>query len=121
MVYATIIESDTVVYIYFPFNSAQQYTDPTVQNYLKTLAQKHRSDNVLFDVSGHADSIGAEQANYNLGLRRAKIVRDALVRQGVKQSRISVSSGGETKPIDTNNTDDGRQRNRRTEIKINAN
>lgn len=67
-------------------------------------------------VEGHTDSTGA--ADYNLGLsqRRAESVRDMLVDRGVDAGRITTEGLGEEYPVASNNTDSGRQQNRRVEI-----
>jgi OOP family OmpA-OmpF porin len=67
-------------------------------------------------VEGHTDSLGSEEYNQNLGRRRAETVRNYLVRGGVAPQRITVRSYGETRPIATNDTDEGRQLNRRVEL-----
>ena len=69
-------------------------------------------------VTGHTDSIGSKEYNYQLGLRRAQAVSDELIKAGVDKSRITVESQGEDNPVDTNKTRAGRSRNRRTEILI---
>jgi outer membrane protein OmpA-like peptidoglycan-associated protein len=69
-------------------------------------------------IEGHADFVGTEEYNYGLGLRRAEAVRRELVRNGVSESRLSVSSMGKTKPIADNSTSAGRAKNRRVEIQV---
>jgi OmpA-OmpF porin, OOP family len=70
-------------------------------------------------LEGNTDSVGSEQYNYGLGLRRAKAVESVLVKHfGVQASRIRVKSWGETKPIATNDTAEGRSRNRRVDLNI---
>ena len=67
---------------------------------------------------GHTDFEGSATYNYQLGQRRSMAVRDYLIRQGVSPNNIQILSYGEANPKDSNNTNDGRQRNRRTEIII---
>ncbi len=69
-------------------------------------------------IAGHTDSQGADQANLILSKKRAEAVRDFLVQRGVAADRIVVQYFGEEKPIDTNDTPEGRQRNRRVEMTI---
>lgn len=72
-------------------------------------------------VEGHTDAIGTLQYNVGLSQRRAKSVREYLVRHGHVQSDLIVSLGfGETKPVASNATPEGRQRNRRTEVLVNG-
>jgi outer membrane protein OmpA-like peptidoglycan-associated protein len=72
----------------------------------------------LIRVEGHTDSVGADAYNMDLSTRRANAVKTLLVQRGVADSRIEVVGYGETMPIATNDTEAGRQKNRRVEIKI---
>ncbi len=67
-------------------------------------------------VEGHTDSTGAADYNLDLSQRRAQSVRDLLVDRGVDQGRITTDGLGEDYPVASNNTDAGRQQNRRVEI-----
>lgn len=67
---------------------------------------------------GHTDNVGNAQSNTTLGLERAKTIKTYFVRGGVKANQIATSSEGPNKPIATNDTDDGRAKNRRVEISI---
>jgi outer membrane protein OmpA-like peptidoglycan-associated protein len=69
-------------------------------------------------VEGHTDSVGGEDYNRHLSQSRADAVRAYLVRQGVPASRITASGMGESAPVASNNTEAGRQQNRRVEIVI---
>jgi len=68
------------------------------------------------DIIGHADSQGPEAANQTLSEQRALSVQSYLTNQGVRPVRIASIGFGETRPIATNETADGRARNRRVEI-----
>ncbi len=74
--------------------------------------------NSLIDVYGHTDSTGSDAYNQSLSERRASTVANYLVSQGVSASRIRSQGFGETMPVASNDTEQGRQRNRRVEIKI---
>ena len=69
-------------------------------------------------VEGHTDSVGSEEYNMKLSNQRAAAVRNILVQQGISGHRIDVVGYGETMPVATNDTEAGRQKNRRVEIKI---
>ncbi len=69
-------------------------------------------------ISGHTDNVGDDQKNMILSKKRAEAVKNFLISQGVDAGRLVVEYFGETKPIDTNDTPEGRQRNRRVEMKI---
>lgn len=68
-------------------------------------------------VIGHADSTYTEAHNMPLSVRRAKKVRDLLVSYGVPESHIVISGKSSHEPLDTNDTEQGRAKNRRAEIK----
>lgn len=69
------------------------------------------------EVAGHTDSVGTDAYNQGLSERRAKTVYDYLTNKGISADRLSGPNGyGEAKPIDTNDTSEGRARNRRTEL-----
>jgi OmpA-OmpF porin, OOP family len=78
-----------------------------------------RYPNVHVEVDGHTDSVGSDAYNQRLSERRAKGVYDYLTQHGIDASRLDGPKGfGKTQPIDTNDTAAGRQRNRRTELKV---
>jgi outer membrane protein OmpA-like peptidoglycan-associated protein len=70
------------------------------------------------EVSGHTDNVGDEEYNADLSLRRANAVVDFLVQNGIEANRLLTKGYGFSKPIDSNDTENGRQRNRRSEITI---
>lgn len=72
------------------------------------------------NVAGHTDSTGNSSYNQGLSQRRAQAVANYLVQQGVSANRIRTMGYGETQPIASNNTESGRQQNRRVEIQINT-
>jgi outer membrane protein OmpA-like peptidoglycan-associated protein len=74
--------------------------------------------NMRIEVSGHTDNKGGAEMNQKLSEARAKAVFDYLVSKGIKAERMEFKGYGMDKPMDTNETDQGRQNNRRTEFKI---
>ena len=72
----------------------------------------------LVRVEGHTDSVGTNEYNQDLSVRRAMAVKSLLVQRGIADSRIDSVGYGETMPVATNENETGRQRNRRVEIKI---
>lgn len=74
--------------------------------------------NLKIEISGHTDAVGSDAANQNLSDERAASVREYLTKQGVRIDKIESVGYGESVPIDTNDTDEGRQQNRRVEIKV---
>lgn len=69
-------------------------------------------------VEGHTDSRGAEVYNQRLSEDRAKAVKQYLVKAGINGTRITAIGYGESRPIASNDTSDGQNRNRRVELKI---
>ncbi len=73
---------------------------------------------INIELYGHTDSIGSEEYNQNLSERRARSAQMYLVEHGIDSARITPIGFGLKLPIDTNETEDGRFRNRRVEIEI---
>ena len=70
-------------------------------------------------VAGHTDSTGSEEYNLQLSQRRADSVKNALIQRGVAAQRITAVGYGEGQPVGNNETEFGRQQNRRVEVRIN--
>jgi outer membrane protein OmpA-like peptidoglycan-associated protein len=83
---------------------------------LVSFLKKYPNRNVL--IEGHTDSIGTSDYNLDLSQRRADAVRIALVERDISLSRISTKGYGKRYPVASNDTEAGRQRNRRVEIVI---
>ncbi len=71
-------------------------------------------------IEGHTDSVGGDDFNQQLSERRADSVRDFLAEQGVPASSITARGFGKTQPVASNDTAEGRQRNRRVELVVNG-
>lgn len=69
-------------------------------------------------IEGHTDNVGSESNNFTLSQNRADSVRAYLVNQGIASNRISTAGMGEGTPVAGNDTDSGRQQNRRVEVII---
>jgi len=70
------------------------------------------------EVAGYTDSIGSDAYNMGLSQRRARTVADELVRNGISASRLTPKGHGESNPVASNSTDEGRARNRRVELVV---
>ena len=70
------------------------------------------------EIGGHTDNEGSDAHNITLSQNRAKAVYDYLVLNGIEASRLTYKGYGESTPIDSNQTHDGRAKNRRTELKV---
>jgi outer membrane protein OmpA-like peptidoglycan-associated protein len=95
---------------------------PTAAENLKTLAaslKKYPNTDLL--IVGHTDALGSTSYNQDLSTRRASSAAQYLSTQGVSSSRLRTSGKGELEPLATNDTEAGRQLNRRIEVAIYAN
>jgi outer membrane protein OmpA-like peptidoglycan-associated protein len=103
--------------IFFEFNSTK--LRPEAHELLDKVGAALASDELAtfrFSVEGHTDSVGSEQFNEQLSRDRAAVVKAYLIAQGVPEERLQTIGHGENDPVATNETDDGRQRNRRVEL-----
>jgi len=102
--------------IYFDVNSDRLRTesDPVLRELADAL---QRNPQWQVTINGHTDAIGSAESNLDLSKRRSEAVRSALVeRYGVAAERLSARGYGATMPKDTNETPEGRARNRRVEL-----
>jgi outer membrane protein OmpA-like peptidoglycan-associated protein len=102
--------------IFFSFNSDQirEESGPTIDEIAAVMA-KHPDWKLT--IEGHTDSIGSDADNLDLSRRRAAAVKDALVsRHRLAAARFATGGHGESRPRDTNDTLEGRARNRRVEL-----
>ena len=103
--------------IFFDTDKATLRLESTVEleNVYKILTD---NPSIKVELSGHTDSQGSDTYNLDLSDRRAKAVVDYLVKKGIPAKRLVPKGYGEAKPVATNDTAEGRQMNRRTELKI---
>jgi outer membrane protein OmpA-like peptidoglycan-associated protein len=102
--------------IYFDFASdaIRPESEPVLQEIADAM---RRNPDWALDVGGHTDNIGGDAENQLLSERRAAAVKRALVtRHGVQTDRLTTTGYGESRPADTNETLEGRARNRRVEL-----
>ena len=77
-----------------------------------------RNPEIRIKIMGHTDNVGKDAANQRLSEGRAEAVREDLIKRGINETRIEAEGYGETRPIDTNDTEEGRQNNRRVEVEV---
>ncbi|MHA3976123.1 OmpA family protein [Halovulum sp. GXIMD14794] len=97
---STVVKPNSVSNIAAIARNLQDYPNSTVQ------------------VIGHTDNTGSASYNQDLSVRRASAVANVLFSNGVRQNRVRIIGQGQTQPIASNNTVDGRAQNRRVEIVI---
>lgn len=82
----------------------------------RLVALLNETPELRIQISGHTDDQGEETSNQTLSENRAKAVYDYLVQNGINAARLRFKGFGESKPVDTNSTAEGRAKNRRTEF-----
>lgn len=101
------------------FESGKSYLQPGARDKLRNVAGVlNRYPQTSIQVVGHTDSRGSEESNLELSRRRAEAVADELSASGVSRARMLVRGEGESRPVASNDTAEGRQQNRRVEINI---
>ncbi len=103
--------------IFFDFNKSVLQTESYAEldRLVETVKQ---SPNTKLEIVGHTDNVGTPSANKHLSEDRAKAVKNYLVSKGIDASRMKVVGYGSEKPLATNETEEGRQQNRRVEFTI---
>ncbi len=86
----------------------------------KLLAFLNKNPGMKIEISGHTDNVGTELHNIELSQNRANSVFSYLVANGIDKSRLTYKGYGKSMPVDTNDTPEGRAKNRRTEFKVMA-
>ncbi|HEY3402782.1 MAG TPA: OmpA family protein, partial [Ohtaekwangia sp.] len=76
------------------------------------------NSSVEIEVSGHTDNKGSDEYNASLSQGRSQAVVDYIISQGIDSYRLTAHGYGESKPIDTNDSDAGRANNRRVEFTV---
>lgn len=119
-----VIREGDNLYLQMPGSVAEFDVDsaalrPTFQTQLDEIATTLNTyPETYIDVYGHTDSDGSDAYNLDLSRRRAQSVSSYLQSRGVNGARIATQGFGESTPIATNATAEGKQRNRRVEIRI---
>ena len=103
--------------IFFEFNKATLLKESKIEldNVYKLLTD---NPNIYVEISGHTDNVGSASYNKKLSQERANSVVNYLIEKGITKDRLTASGYGFDKPIAPNTTEEGRQKNRRTEFKI---
>ncbi len=111
---------DVLGEIQYDTNSATIKQTPGNVGLLMTLATAGKAYPMItkLRVEGHTDADGDDASNQNLSERRAQSVVDWLVTNGIDRNRLHAVGCGERDPVATNSTEEGKQRNRRTEFDI---
>lgn len=100
------------------FETAKYEIKPESFPELNGLAEWVKDNDLSIEVHGHTDTVGDGAANLLLSENRAKAVRQYLIGRGLEADRLEAKGFGENKPVESNDTPEGRAQNRRVEIKI---
>ncbi|MGE0078257.1 MAG: OmpA family protein [Bacteroidales bacterium] len=103
--------------IFFELDSYELKPESTVE-LDKLVVVLKQNPSIKIEVGGHTDNQGTDEYNQKLSEQRAKSVADYLLSKQIERDRVKWAGYGETKPISTNSTPEGRAQNRRTEVKI---
>lgn len=101
----------------FDFDKATLRADgkPVLDEAVRTLKDER---DIKVSVEGHTDAIGSDAYNQRLSERRAGAVADYLAAGGIARARMATVGFGESKPVASNETEDGRAQNRRVEFRV---
>jgi outer membrane protein OmpA-like peptidoglycan-associated protein len=103
--------------VHFDFDKASLCPDSYIQ--LKELLEYlQRHEDIKIEIAGHTDTIGNDAHNLKLSQERANTIRNYLMSKGIKATKLTAKGYGVTYPVADNSSEDGRQLNRRTEVRI---
>ena len=115
-------EKEEVVVVEARFEFDQVYISDLDKLQLSKILERIKSTNdYQIEIIGHTDNKGSKDYNFQLGLKRAKEVMNYLVAYGANPRKINIESKGEKLPIDSNQTEEGRSKNRRAEVRLKYN
>lgn len=103
--------------IFFDFDKTDLKPESEVELH-KLIDMLNKNPKMKIEISGHTDNKGTADYNQKLSENRSKAVYNYLVDKGIDKNRLSYKGYGLSKPIDTNDTEEGRANNRRTEFKV---
>ena len=103
--------------IYFATNSYEinQISEQVINEFINYLRV---NKSIVIEINGYTDNVGSSSDNQVLSENRARAVYEHIVSNGIQKSRISFNGFGEDFPVDSNDTEEGRSKNRRTEFKV---
>lgn len=113
-------EEDNAVYeLDIHFETAKATINSQSYNLLDDMVElMKRKKDMKIELAGHTDSDGSAESNLKLSKDRANAVKAYLVKQGIASSRVQTVGYGESKPVESNDTAQGKARNRRTEVRV---
>jgi outer membrane protein OmpA-like peptidoglycan-associated protein len=101
------------------FDTNSSSIKPTFYDVLHSVGLVLKEYNkTLINITGHTDNTGSDQYNQDLSRRRAQSVAQYLTSQGIDPTRVAAQGMGESRPIASNETPQGRQQNRRVQVDL---
>lgn len=101
------------------FDTGKSDLKPEAETALQQLAEVLQKNTLLkVEIGGHTDNVGDDASNQTLSEQRAQSVFNALTTRGIPTSQVTWKGYGETSPVATNDSDAGRQKNRRVECRV---
>jgi outer membrane protein OmpA-like peptidoglycan-associated protein len=113
-----IVKFDSGILFGFDQSALTQNAMQNIDNLAASLIKYPNTDIMVI---GHTDAVGSDDYNLKLSRERAEAVRAYAISKGVDANRLKTVGKGESEPIASNDTDDGKAKNRRVEIVIVAN
>ena len=104
--------------VYYKFDSDEEIESEFVRVYFDEVAAYLIESGEMINLTGYTDAEGTDAYNVELGLERATAFKRSLMRRNVPEAQIEVDSKGRSMPIESNDTEEGRQKNRRVELRI---
>ena len=101
--------------IHFEYNSAELKPD-SWRTLLKIAGMMKDHQDVKLRIEGHTDGDGSEEYNLGLSQKRAAAVRTALIKEGISENRLTAMGHGESQPVASNSSSEGKAQNRRVEF-----
>lgn len=112
-----LARSYTLDNVHFDFGKASLRAD-SYKELEELVSYLRYKDDVRIEIAGHTDNIGSDADNLDLSRRRAETIRNYLISKGITTSRVIAKGYGASQPVADNATEEGRQRNRRTEVRV---
>jgi len=101
------------------FETGSSDINPQLESEIKTLAAiMKENSSMTVEIAGHTDNTGDAANNKELSMLRAQKIKAMLAAEGVEKSRIEANGYGQEKPLASNDTEEGREKNRRVEVKV---
>lgn len=109
------IATESIYFNFDKFNIRPNMQNSAINNVQAIKAYGAKNNSIQIILEGNCDNIGTDEYNYALGLKRAKTIKDNLIKNGIKQDSIIIKSLGESSPKCTQNTKECRAQNRRVD------